>query len=188
MMKRICTILVSLLLLCSCAKADSPLLSSASERLIFSAIQSALKSGEIDYGMDEEYMCCYFSMDLNNNNILGYADVALYAFSDGVSVCSSFYEPVPAAYTDEVIRLCNLFNSGVYTGKFYLDTYENYLCYETFRPLSALSIRSADKEAIMDDAYLCLSVLDYYGEYFGEVIHHGEKAENAFAMYLADEE
>lgn len=184
-MKKLIALLTAMLLLLSSACAEDSLPDAAGERMLLTAIKSVLDKEGFEYGVDEEYSCCYFGVELDNSEYLGHADLELLAFSDGVTIAASFEQPAPQEHLDEIIRLCNHFNGGIYIGKFYVDSYEDYLYYEVFLPLNPMK---PDKELITDNIYLCISVLDFYGEYFGEIIRTGEKAENVYAMWYADTE
>lgn len=190
MMKKLTALLLALLLLASPALAESALLSQLGrirEQKLLAVICEVLTREELIYEKDEEYVYCFFSVDLTTPSVLGdciYLSVS--AYEDGVNIIGSYAEVVPAAHQDELIRLCHHLSSWTYLGKFYVDPVYDELCYELFIPMDALDVREYDRELIADYIWTAVSILDSYQEYFLMVINDGESANNVFAMWEAD--
>lgn len=186
-MKKLLALLTVLLLLCSAALAESPLISFASTKAMYNALCEALTAAELDYGEETEYDLCYFSIDLPRSTFLGasvYYDV--YAYEDGVNIISFLETEIPQEHIAETIRLCNHLSSSIYLGKFYLDPYYNQICYEVFIPINPHDIRAYDKTLIGDYVWAMTGILDEYQDYFLEVLENGETADNVLAMWEAD--
>ena len=155
---------------------------------ILNAIQDVLKAEEITYEVDAEYDTCYFAVDLTEPSILGAESyVDMFACVDGVNVIASYSQLPPEASHEELIRLCNCFNAAIYLGKFYVNPYQDTLCYELHLPLFNETIGEQERALITDYLWTAIATLDYYQEYFLLVIENGEKAEHVLAMWEADE-
>lgn len=155
---------------------------------VLAVIQDVLKAEEIVYEVDAEYNACYFAVDLNEPSLLGAESyVDMYAYEDGVNIIASYSALPPEASQEELIRLCNCFNAAIYLGKFYVSPYQDTLCYELHLPLIHDTIGERERAMIADYLWTAVVTLDYYQEYFLQVIENGEKAEHVLAMWEADE-
>lgn len=186
-MKKLLALLTVFVLLCPAACAES-VQQILRLNLIYAAMNDALDKEELQYTKDEEYHCSYFAIELEESQLLGNADVILYAFEDGVDIVTSYEQAVPEAKVDEMMRLCNHLSASIYVGKFYVDPTDHYLCYEVYLPMSATDMNDYDKSSIGEYVWFTASMLDYYYEYFEELIVNGETADNVYAMWVADSE
>ena len=190
MMKKLTALTLLLLILAAPALAESPLLDQLAhlrEHRLLSAVCDVLDAEELSYELDEEYNGCFLSVALSTPSVLGEdAYLALYAYEDGVSIMAIYAECTPPAHRSELIRLCNHLSGAVYLGKFYVDPYNNDLCYELFIPVDALNIRDFDHKLIADSLWTAVGTLDFYQEYFLMIVSDGETADNVFAMWEAD--
>lgn len=209
MMKKLIALLTALLLLTSPALAEMPGLSGLLSLLggtqetepaelteeeaasvIYTMINEELDAENLTYEKREEYQYSYLSMILETPSALGScADVVLYAFWDGVSIEASCENPIDPARVNEVIQLCNLFNSAFYIGNFCVQEFDGtaYLNYEVFLPMNASHLNEYDRYSVMEYAYFAADMIQYYQEYF-QMVLDGETARNVYAMWEADSE
>ena len=207
MLKKLIALLTALLMLTAPALADVPDLSGLfnlfggnavteemteeeAASVIFQMIHEELDADNLQYDTDAETMCDYFSILLETPGPLGdCADMTLYAYWDGVCIEASCREAIDPARFDEIALLCNLYNSSIYIGKFYLREYVEgcYLGYEVFLPMNASYLNEYDRYSIMEYGYFAADMINYYQEYF-QMVLDGESANNTYAIWLADSE
>lgn len=186
-MKKLVSILLLLALFIPFAHAEDATYE-LHESILYALIQSSLNAEEIQYEKDEEYSATYFGMLLEKETQLGAADMYVSAYWDGVCVSASYENPIPQDKFADIAMLCNYFNMDLYIGKFYVDPVEYYIYYEVFLPMYAEELNDYDKYSISEYTYTAANALEYYQDYFLEVINNGESAANVYAMWYADAE
>lgn len=148
-------------------------------------IRDALTSENLVYDYDEEYQCYTVGFTADDRR-LGDISVFLYAYDSGILLQAVYEETIPEPSVNEVNRLLTMLNGDLLGLKYYLyfDTFD--VSGEVFLPMTESRLGDEDREMLCDWLYCLVDEMDWDTEYLMEIIEHGETAENAFAMYIAD--
>lgn len=183
-MRRILALLASVMLLPCLALAEE-YVPDAATLAVHSAVKELLTKEDIFFEADDAYAysACAFEME---NGAYGDCCVYLDAYPDYVVVEAVYEHAFTKAQMDQLSPLMAMFN-----GDFHLGT----LClfYETgeagckaYMPVDPQGMTALDEQRIIDALYTCAGIMDEMVYYYQELLKNGEKAENVFAMYIAD--
>lgn len=187
-MRRLTALFLFLLLALSPIAATAEDDAVAVMQKLMNLAQTALDSDEdLLYEKYEDayyYELVFESSDGMMGDLYAFVDI----YSSGILIETCYEQPIPQDRFDEVLRFINLVNGDLLGGKYVVDPESNIIYYEMhlftdFLNMDALGHREIDM--VLDFLWSNIAEIDYDAMYFSEIVN-GEKAQNAYAMYLAD--
>lgn len=183
-MRRILALLAALALLPCFALAEEYVPDEAT-LAVHSAVKELLTREGVYFEAEDAYAYAACAFELENS---AYGDCYVYldAYPDYVIIEAVYEQTFTKAQMDQLAPLMTMLN-----GDFHLGT----LClfYETgeagckvYMPVDPSGPTALDGQRIIDGLYTCAGIMDEMAYYYQELLERGERAENVFAMYIAD--
>jgi len=177
--------LIAALMLLPCFASAEDYVPDAATLAVHSAVKELLTREGIYFEADDgyAYTVCIFEMV---NNAYGDCYVYLDAYPGYVMVEAVYEHTFSKEQMDQLSPLMAMLNGDFHLGTLCLFYDTGEAACKAYVPVDPAGMSDTDGQRILDALYTCAGIMDEAAYYYQELLEKGEKAENVFAMYIAD--
>ena len=183
-MRRILALLAALMLL-PCFSLAEEYVPDEATLAVHSAVKELLTKEDVYFEAEDAYAYTACAFELEND---AYGDCFVYldAYPDYVVVEAVYGQTFTKEQMIQLAPLMAMLNGDFHTGSLclFFDTGEAGC--KVYMPVDPAGPTALDGQRIIDALYTCVGIMDEVVYYYQELLERGEKAENVFAMYIAD--